>query len=145
VIVPVILGVLTLLHAIAKASDSQPASRAPVVDKIQVIDKIYAGLVYAYGFAVALVAPITHTYHLGAPIVTSYAPLLGLALGVLSWFIWRGMRWAMIVVCALVTAQWLVLASLDPVFWANSFYSVPAIAFAILTIASIAVTKVRAT
>jgi hypothetical protein len=47
----------------------------------------------------------------------------------------------MITVCALVTTQWLVLGSLDSVFWANSVYSAPVIVFVLLTVASIVVAK----
>ena len=137
--VPVILGVLTLMHAMARASDSQPTTLGGA------INKVHAGLVYAYSFAAALAAPIYHTNRLGAPITSSYALFLGVALGAMSYFIWRGATWAMIVVCALVTMQWLVLGSLDPAFWANSVYSGPPIVFALLTIASIVVAKVRAT
>jgi hypothetical protein len=57
----------------------------------------------------------------------------------------RCASWAMIVVCALVTMQWFVLGSLDSAFWANSVYSGPPIVFALLTIASLVVAKVRAT
>jgi hypothetical protein len=136
---PVVLGMLTLLHAMARPSDSRPTSQAAA------INKVHAGLVYAYSFAAALAAPIYHTYRLGAPIVSSYGLFLGIALGAMSYFIWRGASWAMIVVCALVTMQWLVLGSLDSAFWANSVYSAPPLVFALLTVASILVGKVRAT
>jgi hypothetical protein len=117
--VPASLAMLTLMHAIARASDRQPASQAAV------IDKVHAGPVHAYGFVAALAAPVTHTYRLEAPITSSYAVVLGLALGAMSCLIWRGASWAKIVACALVTAQWLVLGSLDPAFWANSVYAAP--------------------
>jgi hypothetical protein len=136
-VVPAVLGMLTLMHAMARASDSQPAAQAGA------IDKVHAGLVYAYSFAAALAAPIYYTYRLGAPITSSYGLFLGAALAAMSCFIWRGATWAMIVVCALVTMQWLVLGSLDPAFWANRVYSGPPIVFALLTIASIVVAKVR--
>jgi hypothetical protein len=137
--VPVVLGMLTLMHAMARASDSQPPSR------VAAINKVHAGLVYAYSFAAALAAPIYHTNRLGAPITSSYVLFLGVALGAMSYFILRGASWAMIVVCGLVTMQWLVLGSLDSAFWANSVYSGPPIVFALLTIASIVVAKVQAT
>jgi hypothetical protein len=75
----------------------------------------------------------------------SYALFLGGALGAMSYFIWRGVKWAMIIVCALVTLQWLVLGSLGSAFWANSVYSAPPIVCALLSIASIVVAKVRGT
>src|SRR5262245_30631448 len=136
--VPVVLGMFTLMHAMARASDSQATSQA------RAITKVHAGLVYAYIFALALAAPIYHAHRLGAPITSSYALLLGVALGAMSYFIWRGASWAMIVVCALVTMQWLVLGSLDSAFWVNGVYSGPPIVFALLTIASMVVAKVRA-
>jgi hypothetical protein len=136
--VPVTLGPLILLHVVARTSDSEPASRAGI------INKVHAGLVYAYSFAAVVAAPIYHTYHLGAPITASYALVLGVALGAISWFIWRGAIWAMIVVCALVTMQWLVLGSLDPAFWAKIAYVAPPIVFTLLTIVSVAVEKMRA-
>jgi hypothetical protein len=137
-VIPVVLGMLTLMHAIARASDSQPASQAGI------FDKVHAGLVYAYSFAATFAAPIYHTWHLGAPIMSSYVLVLGVVLGAMSWLIWRGATWAMIVVWALVTMQWLVLASLDPVFWTKSAYLAPPIVFAALIIVSIVVAKVRA-
>jgi hypothetical protein len=137
--VPVVLGMLTLMHVMARVSDSQPTSQAGA------INKFHAGLVYAYSFAAALAAPIYHTNRLGAPISASYALFLGVTLGAMSYFIWRGASWAMIAVCALVTMQWLVLGSLDSTFWASGVYGAPPIVFALLTIASIVLGKVRAT
>src|SRR5207244_1193625 len=102
------------MHAMARARDDEPTSQAGV------IDKVHAGLVYAYGFVAALAAPFYHTNQLGAPATSSYALFLGAALGAMSYLIWRGASWAMIVACALVTMQWLVLGSLDSAFWANS-------------------------
>ena len=131
-VVPASLGMLTLMHDIARPTDSQRTSQAGAA-----IDKVEAGLVYAYSFAIALAAPIYHTNQLGAPITSSYALLLGAALGAMSYFIWRGAVWAMIIVCALVTMQWLVFGRLDSAFWANKVYSAPPIVFGLLTIASI--------
>jgi hypothetical protein len=138
-VIPVVLGMLTLMHAIARASDSQSTSPASV------INRFHAGLVYAYSFVAAVAAPIFHTWQLGAPIMSIYALVLSVALGAMSWFIWRGATWAMIVVWALVTMQWLVLASLDPSFWVKIAYVAPPIMFALLTIVSIVAAKMRAT
>jgi hypothetical protein len=84
---------------------------------------------------------------LGSTITLSYLLFLGVAFGAMSYYIWRGASWAMIVVCALVTMQWFLLGSLvDSAFWANSVYSgAPPIMFALLTIASIVEAKAGAT
>jgi hypothetical protein len=54
-------------------------------------------------------------------------------LGGLSVFVWRGKVWAMLASFALTLAHWLVLASIDPSFWASIPYVAAPVVSGILT------------
>jgi hypothetical protein len=137
-VLPVLFGALFLAHAAA-----HPAKLDPVAPQSTLAARIFAGLVYAYGALVAFLGPLDHTNTLGAPIVSSYALALGAALGALCIFVWRGNVWAMLAVCLLTLAQWLMLAQRDPVFWGKAAYFAAPALFAALTGVCVAASRAR--
>jgi uncharacterized membrane-anchored protein len=64
-------------------------------------------------------APFNHSRNFGLPGVALYALLLGLVVGALSVFIWRGRIWAMIAAFALSLAHWIALANINPMLWGS--------------------------
>lgn len=136
-VLPALFAALLLTHAAARPGLDSVTPQSPVAARI------LAALVYAYGALVTFLGPLDHTNALGAPIVSSYALALGAALGALCIFVWRGRVWAMISVCLLTLAQWVMLALLDPVFWGKAAYSAAPAVFAALTAVSVATSGAR--
>jgi hypothetical protein len=127
--------VFTLAHIAAESTSDDPPPPA------RVADQVYAGLAYIYGIVIALVAPYDQLP--GPPLASVWALILGLVLGALSFFIWRGKVWAMAVACLLTLAQWIVLASLEPAFWTSGvYYAGPALSL-LLTLTCVLTAKAR--
>jgi hypothetical protein len=135
---PVVCGAFTLAHIAAEpTSDDSPMPPA------RVADEVYAALAYMYGILLAAIAPYDAYKLPGPPILSGWAFISGLVLGALSVFIWRGKVWAMAFACLLTLAQWLVLASLEPMFWTNGvYYAGPAVS-ALLTLTCVLTAKVQ--
>ena len=134
---PVVCGAFTLAHIATETSDDSPVPPA------RVADQVYAALTYIYGILIALMAPYDAHDLPGPPILSSWALMSGLVLGALSVFIWRGKVWAMAVAFVLTLAQWLVLASLEPMFWTSGvYYAGPAMSV-LLTVTCVLTAKAR--
>jgi hypothetical protein len=134
---PILFGMLTAFGFAAGSPRSNGVAPA------RVADEVYAALVYFTALLAAFMAPFNHSRHFGLPGAAAYALMLGVVLGALSVFIWRGRMWAMVAVFALALAHWIVLANINPLLWRSlPYFAAPAVA-GILTLICIA-TAVRA-
>src|SRR5262245_26852256 len=94
---PLACGAFTLAHVAAEPRDDPPAPPA------RVADQVYAALAYIYGIVIALVAPYDQLP--GSPLASFWPLISGSLFGALSFFIWRGKVWAMVLACLLTLAQ----------------------------------------
>ena len=138
VVLPVVCGALTLAHIAAESTSDDS-----LVPQARVADQVYAALTYMYGILVAFITPY-HAHNLPMPpVLSGYALISGLVLGALSFFIWRGKVWAMAFAFLLTLAQWLVLVSLNPVFWTYGVYFAGLAVSALLTLTCVLTARVR--
>jgi hypothetical protein len=110
---PVLFGMLAAV-GLSAASPRTAAGAQP-----RVADEVYAAVVYFAGLFAVFMAPFNHSRNFGLPGVALYALLLGLVVGALSVFIWRGRIWAMVAAFALSLAHWIALANINPMLWGS--------------------------
>ena len=135
---PVVFGALATAGFIAAPRSGNAAHR--------VADEVYAAVVYFAGLLAVFMAPFNHSRHFGGTGVALYALLVGLVLGGLSVFIWRGKFWAMIATFVLSLGHWLVLAGIDPSLWSRVPFIAAPVVSGILTVVCIATgAKAKAT
>jgi hypothetical protein len=110
---PVLFGMLMAAGLAVASPPTAAGARA------RVVDEVYAAVVYFAGLLAVFMAPFNHSRNFGLPAIALYALLLGLVVGALSVFIWRGRIWAMVAAFALSLAHWIVLANIDPLLWGS--------------------------
>jgi hypothetical protein len=110
---PVLFGALAAI-GLAASSPRTAAGAQP-----RVADEVYAAAVYFTGLLAVFMAPFNHSRSFALPGIAVYALLLGLTIGALSVFIWRGRIWAMVAAFALSVAHWIALATINPLLWGS--------------------------
>ena len=128
---PILFG---MLMAAGLAAASPPTTGV----QARVVDEVYAAVVFFSGLLAVFMAPFNHSRNFGLPAITLCALLLGLVVGALSVFIWRGRVWAMVAAFALALAHWLALASIDPSLWGSLPNIAAPVVSGILTVVCIA-------
>jgi hypothetical protein len=131
-VLPIVFGGLTALGLAA----SLPAANARA--SARVADEVYAAVVYFAALLAVFMAPFNHSRQFGLQTVGVYALVVGIVLGVLSVFIWRGRIWAMVAAFALSLAYWLALASMSPMLGRSPAFALAPVVSGVLTIICIA-------
>jgi hypothetical protein len=129
---PVLFGMLMAAGLAVGAPPTATGAQA------RVVDEVYAAVVYFAGLLAVFMAPFDHSRNFGLPAITLCALLLGLVVGALSVFIWRGRIWAMVAAFALSLAHWIVLANVDPLLWGSLPNIAAPVVSGILTVVCIA-------
>jgi hypothetical protein len=134
---PVVFGMLTAVGLAAGLSTAAlPQTNGGAAPRVA--DEVYAAVVYFTGLLAVFMAPFNHSRQFGLPGAGVYALALGVVLGALSVFIWRGRVSAMIAAFALSLAHWIVLANINPSLWRSLPYLAAPAVSGLLTVVCIA-------